>query len=389
MKLIPQTLVKDHWYRTLSELDCGSLEFVDPDGDVFKHMGSRPGPSARFQIHDWSVVQRAAARGDIGLGEDYIAGGWDTDDLEALITYFLVNFDQLEGYANGNILNRFLFVLLNTMVRRNSMSGSRRNIEAHYDVGNDFYALWLDETMTYSSALYRGRNENLSDAQRNKYGRILSKLERERGEILEIGCGWGGFAEQAADQGHHVTGVTISPSQHAFASRRLANRAEIRLDDYRNIGGRFGSIVSIEMFEAVGERYWPQYFSVVAERLKEGGRAVVQTILIRDELFSAYRRRSDFIRHYVFPGGMLPSLARFKDEAAKAGLKAVDVFSFGQDYARTLREWSVRMQEREKDILAQGRSRQFLRNWQFYLGMCAAAFAVGRTDVAQIELVRA
>jgi len=389
MTLVPQTLVKDHWYRTLSELACGSLEFVDPDGGVHSHVGGRPGPSARFEIHDWAVVQRAAARGDIGLGEDYIAGGWDTDDVEALITYFLVNFEHLEGYANGNFLNRFLFVLLNTMVRRNSMSGSRRNIEAHYDVGNDFYALWLDETMTYSSALYRDGGENLSDAQRNKYGRILSKLEQAKGEILEIGCGWGGFAEQASDRGCHVTGVTISPSQHEFASRRLANRAEIRLEDYRKIGGRFDSIVSIEMFEAVGERYWPQYFRVLGERLKDGGRAVIQTILIRDELFSDYRRRSDFIRHYVFPGGMLPSLSRFKDEAAKAGLKAVDVFSFGQDYARTLREWSARMQEREKDILAQGRNRQFMRNWQFYLGMCAAAFAVGRTDVAQIELVRA
>ena len=389
MTLVPQTLVKDHWYRTLSELACGSLEFVDPDGGVHTHVGGRPGPSARFEIHDWAVVQRAAARGDIGLGEDYIAGGWDTDDVEALITYFLVNFEHLEGYANGNFLNRFLFVLLNTMVRRNSMSGSRRNIEAHYDVGNDFYALWLDETMTYSSALYRDGGENLSDAQRNKYGRILSKLEQAKGEILEIGCGWGGFAEQASDRGCHVTGVTISPSQHEFASRRLANRAEIRLEDYRKIGGRFDSIVSIEMFEAVGERYWPQYFRVLGERLKDGGRAVIQTILIRDELFSDYRRRSDFIRHYVFPGGMLPSLSRFKDEAAKAGLKAVDVFSFGQDYARTLREWSARMQEREKDILAQGRNRQFMRNWQFYLGMCAAAFAVGRTDVAQIELVRA
>jgi len=389
MTLVPHTLVRDHWYRTLSELPCGSLEFVDPDGVVHKHVGGRPGPSARFQIHDWAVVQRAAARGDIGLGEDYIAGGWDTDDVEALITYFLVNFEHLEGYANGNFLNRFLFVLFNTMVRRNSMSGSRRNIEAHYDVGNDFYALWLDETMTYSSALYQRDGEDLSVAQRNKYERILSKLEKAKGEILEIGCGWGGFAEQASEQGRRVTGVTISPAQHAFASRRLADRAEIRLEDYRKIGGRFDSIVSIEMFEAVGERYWPQYFQVLGERLKDGGRAVIQTILIRDELFSGYRRRSDFIRHYVFPGGMLPSLARFKDEAAKAGLKAVDVFSFGEDYARTLREWSARMQAREKDILAQGRNRQFVRNWQFYLGMCAAAFAVGRTDVAQIELVRA
>jgi cyclopropane-fatty-acyl-phospholipid synthase len=370
-------------------MSCGTLEFVGPDGDTVTQSGRLPGPSARFQIHDWSVLQRAAARGDIGLGEDYIAGGWDTDDVEALITYFLLNFDKVEDYANGNLLNRLLFVLLNTMVRRNSLSGSKRNIEAHYDVGNDFYALWLDETMTYSSALYGSERCTLADAQRNKYARILSKLEPNRSDILEIGCGWGGFAEEAANDGRRVTGVTISPSQHAFASHRLSNRAEIRLEDYRKTGGRFDSIVSIEMFEAVGERYWPQYFNVVGERLKSGGRAVIQTILIRDELFAGYRRRSDFIRHYVFPGGMLPSLARFKEEAAGAGLKVVDVFSFGQDYAQTLRDWSSRMRQREKEILALGRSGQFLRNWQFYLGMCAAAFAVGRTDVAQIELVQA
>jgi cyclopropane-fatty-acyl-phospholipid synthase len=368
---------------------CGTIEFVGPDGETIVQKGSLPGPSARFHIHDWGVLQRALARGDIGLGEDYIAGGWDTDDIETLVAYFLLNFDRLEGYANGNFLNRVLFVLMNTMVRRNSLSGSKRNIEAHYDVGNDFYSLWLDETMTYSSALYGSSAATLADAQRNKYARILSRLGNARKDILEIGCGWGGFAEQAANADARVTGVTISPAQHAFASARLANRAEIRLEDYRKIGGRFDSVVSIEMFEAVGERYWPQYFNVLSERLKSGGRAVVQTILIRDELFSGYRRRSDFIRHYVFPGGMLPSLARFKDEAADAGLKVVDVFSFGQDYARTLRDWSARMREREKEILALGRDRKFLRNWQFYLGMCAAAFAVGRTDVAQIELVRA
>ena len=387
MTLIPATLVRDHWFRTLADMSCGTLEFVGPDGNVTTQNGRLPGPSVRFQVHDWSVLQRAAARGDIGLGEDYIAGGWDTDDVEALITYFLLNFDRLDDYANGNFLNRLLFVLLNTMVRRNSLSGSKRNIEAHYDVGNDFYALWLDETMTYSSALYGTEPGTLADAQRNKYARILSKLGKGRSDILEIGCGWGGFAEEAANAGRRVTGVTISPAQHAFASERLSNRAEIRLEDYRKIGGRFDSIVSIEMFEAVGERYWPQYFNVLSERLKSGGRAVIQTILIRDELFSGYRRRSDFIRHYVFPGGMLPSLARFKEEAADAGLKVAEVFSFGQDYAQTLRDWSSRMRARESEILALGRNKQFLRNWQFYLGMCAAAFAVGRTDVAQIELV--
>jgi len=389
MSLIPQTILRDRWIRTLSQMVCGTLVFVAPDGEEITQKGPLPGPTARFVMHDWSVLQRAATRGDIGLGEDYIAGGWDTDSVEALIAYFLLNFDALGDYANGNFLHRILFVLMNTVVRRNSESGSKRNIQAHYDVGNDFYALWLDESMTYSSALYSPTPNTLAAAQHNKYARILSKLEKQNRDILEIGCGWGGFAEEAVNAGRNLTGVTISPAQHGFASQRLSNRAEIRLEDYRKTKGRFDAIVSIEMFEAVGERYWPQYFGVVAERLKSGGRAVIQTILIRDELFGAYRTRSDFVRHYVFPGGMLPSLARFKEEAAGAGLKVVEVFSFGQDYARTLRDWSARMRAREQDIFAQGRDGKFLRNWEFYLGMCAAAFAVGRTDVAQIELVRA
>ncbi len=388
MSLVPHSLIKDRWIKALSQTACGSIVFVSPDGDALTFTGPRPGPRARFEIHEWEVLQRAAARGDIGLGEDYIAGAWDTDSIEALIAFLLLNLDQVEGYAHGNFLNRIFFVLLNSLVRRNSLSGSRRNIEAHYDVGNEFYALWLDETMTYSSALFGDGTRTLADAQRNKYGRILAKLDAPAKRLLEIGCGWGGFADVAAERGRHVTGVTISPSQYAFASQRLADRAEICLKDYRKVRGSFDAIVSIEMFEAVGERYWPQYFQVVAERLKTGGRAVIQTILIRDELFEGYRTRSDFIRHYVFPGGMLPSLARFTEEARKAGLRIADVFAFGQDYARTLREWSARMRAHEDVILGQGRDQPFLRNWQFYLGQCAAAFAVGRTDVAQIELVR-
>lgn len=388
MSLVPTSLIKDRWTKALSQTTCGSIVFVDPEGHETAFTGTEPGPHARFQIHEWDVLQRAAARGDIGMGEDYIAGAWDTDDVETLISFLLLNLDKVEDYAHGNVLNRAFFVLLNSIVRRNSLSGSRRNIEAHYDVGNDFYSLWLDETMTYSSALFGDQTAVLADAQRNKYARILSKLEKSAGRILEIGCGWGGFAEHAANQGGNVTGVTISPAQFAFATKRLADRAEIRLQDYRKVSGSFDAIVSIEMFEAVGERYWPQYFRVVAERLKSGGRAVIQTILIRDELFSGYRTRSDFIRHYVFPGGMLPSLARFTEEARKAGLKIADVFPFGHDYAKTLREWSTRMLARQDEILALGRDKSFLRNWQFYLGMCAAAFAVDRTTVAQIELVR-
>jgi cyclopropane-fatty-acyl-phospholipid synthase len=255
-------------------------------------------------------------------------------------------------------------------------------------VGNDFYRLWLDRSMTYSSALYDGTDE-LYRAQQNKYERILSRIQKPGASVLEIGCGWGGFAERAAASAHHVTGLTISPAQHAFAQKRLNGAADIRLEDYRSCKGRFDNIVSIEMFEAVGEHYWPQYFACVAERLKRGGRAVIQTITIRDDLFDGYRSRSDFVRHYVFPGGMLPSLARFREEAERAGLRFAGAFAFGRDYARTLRAWSERMQAKKDEIMALGHDESFLRNWQFYLGICAAAFQVERTDVVQVELVNA
>jgi cyclopropane-fatty-acyl-phospholipid synthase len=385
MSLVPQSILESRWRDALGRVEFGALTFVAPDGTVHIGKGARPGPEATFAISEWDVLSRVVARGDIGLGEDYIAGAWQTDDVEKLISFFLLNLDQFEGFAHGNFLNRLGFVLHNALVRRNSLSGSRRNIEAHYDVGNDFYSLWLDETMTYSSALF-GAAKTLAEAQRNKYGRILERLQKARGSILEIGCGWGGFAEEASRTSMDVTGLTISPSQYGFARNRLGSKADIRLQDYRKVEGTFDSIVSIEMFEAVGERYWSNYFRAVAERLREGGRAVIQTIVIRDELFAGYRSRSDFIRHYVFPGGMLPSFSRFREEAERAGLKVLDKFAFGQDYARTLREWSVQMKARESEIRALGHDTKFLRNWHFYLGICAAAFAVGRTDVLQVEL---
>jgi cyclopropane-fatty-acyl-phospholipid synthase len=273
-------------------------------------------------------------------------------------------------------------------VRRNSIAGSSRNIKAHYDVGNEFYELWLDRSMTYSSALYAGAC-GLEEAQQNKYHRILSKFDKRKSSVLEIGCGWGGFAERAAGENHAVTGLTISPAQHKFASERVRGAADIRLEDYRKSRGVFDIIVSIEMFEAVGEHYWPQFFAIVASRLRRGGRAVIQTITIQDRLFHSYRAHSDFVRHYVFPGGMLPSLTRFCEEAEKAGLKMADAFFFGKDYARTLREWSRQMQAKSSEIASLGHDDRFLRNWEFYLGLCAAAFGASRTDVVQIELVKA
>jgi len=388
MALIPASYIEKSWRKAISELEYGTLTFVAPNGEVTVCKGRNPGPEARFHIHEWDVLRRIMARGDIGLGEEYIAGTWDTDSVEKLVSLFLLNIDHFDNFSDGNWINRIGFVLHNALVRRNSISGSARNIKDHYDVGNDFYSLWLDPSMTYSSALYNGASD-LYRAQQNKYERILSRFDAPKASVLEIGCGWGGFAERAVADNHNVTGLTISPAQHKFATARLNGGADIRLEDYRRCKGTFDNIVSIEMFEAVGEHYWPAYFATVAERLKRGGRAVIQTITIQDELFAGYRTRSDFIRHYVFPGGMLPSLARFREEAERAGLKFAGAFGFGKDYARTLREWLGRMQAQESAIRALGHDQQFLRNWEFYLGICAATFEVARTDVVQVELVNA
>jgi cyclopropane-fatty-acyl-phospholipid synthase len=390
MTLIPNALIERKWRKAVQSIRIGTLEYTTPNGEHAVIRGTEPGPHGVFHIRDWDVLRRCIARGDVGLGESYIDGQWDCDDIESLVSLFLLNMDSFDGFADGNLFQRIGFVVLNALLRRNSVSGSSRNIQSHYDVGNDFYSLWLDPSMTYSSALFADGTDDLEAAQRRKYERILSRLADRRGSVLEIGCGWGGFAECATEAGRSVTGLTISPSQQRFAAERLKARdAEIRLEDYRKTKGTFDNIVSIEMFEAVGEHYWPQYFQVVAERLKRGGRAVIQTITIRDELFAGYRTRSDFIRHYVFPGGMLPSLARFREEAERAGLKVASSFAFGQDYAHTLRQWSGRMRQCSEDILALGHDNRFLRNWQFYLGICAATFAVARTDVVQIELAHA
>ncbi len=390
MSLIPLSWIVKRSLAALERVEYGVMHLVTPEGRTVTSRGAQPGPEVTWTLHEWEVVRRLLERGDIALGEDYIAGRWDVDSVENLLTFFLLNYHCFEPYGNGNWLSRMGYALFNRLIRQNSKEGSRKHIEAHYDVGNDFYKLWLDGTMTYSSALFsEGAGGTLEEAQRAKYQRILGRIDGAAGSVLEIGCGWGGFAEEASKDISRVTGLTLSPSQHAYATQRLGDKAEVRLQDYRDVRERFDAIVSIEMFEAVGERYWPVYFKTVADSLKRGGKAVIQTITMRDEDFDGYRRRSDFIRHYVFPGGMLPSLKRFREEAARAGLKCVDVFTFGQDYARTLREWLVRMEARRDEIRAMGYSEAFLRNWRFYLGLCAATFAVGRTNVMQVELQHA
>jgi cyclopropane-fatty-acyl-phospholipid synthase len=389
MRFVPRTLIIKGVLRTMRHLEFGSLHMTTPKGVTFSATGKRPGPHVRVILHDWAVIEHVVARGDIALGEDYVDGKWDCNNMEALITLFLMNYAHFEQYAHGSPFTRIGFRLYNRFIKRNSKAGSRKNIKSHYDVGNDFYRLWLDKSMTYSSALYGTDARQLEDAQSAKYQRILERIGSTALSVLEIGCGWGGFAEEASKNIRDITCLTISPSQHRYATDRLKDRAKVLLRDYRDIRSKFDAIVSIEMFEAVGEKYWPAYFKAVAANLKKGGKAIVQTITMHDDFFEDYRNRSDFIRHYVFPGGILPSSKRFTEEAEKAGLKCVEMFSFGPDYALTLREWLVRFDAKREEILALGYNEAFIRNWRFYLSFCAAAFAVGRTNVIQAELVHA
>ena len=384
-----QRIIRHMLFKTFEEgITKGSLELITPEGITQHFKGSAPGAHGIWQLHDWKVVEELASRGDIGLGETYSDGLWDSPDLDALFSVFIDNLDGLDRYAHGNLFSRLWFVLTNRVLRRNSVSGSSNNIRSHYDVGNEFYQLWLDPSMTYSSALYDG-TQSLEEAQEKKYQRILDQVDPARKNILEVGCGWGGFAEQAARQGHNLTGITISAEQHAFASKRMQNRADIKLQDYRHTGGTFDAIVSIEMFEAVGMQYWGTYFQTLKERMNRDGVAMVQAITVKDHAFDNYVRQSDYIRHYVFPGGMLPSLKRLKYAAGEAGLSCKDVFSFGQDYARTLRDWLVRFNNAEASIRALGHDTRFIRSWRLYLSMCAASFACERTSVMQVKLVHA
>jgi len=381
-----QRIIRHMLLKTFEEgIGIGTLELITPEGLKHRFQGGEPGAHGVWHIHDWKVVEALASRGDIGLGETYSDGLWDSPDLDTLFQVFIANIDALDRYAHGSIFSRLWFVLTNRLIRRNSVGGSSGNIRAHYDVGNEFYKLWLDPSMTYSSALYEGV-DSLEQAQAQKYQRILDRVGPERRNILEVGCGWGGFAEQAARKGHELTGITISQEQHAFAAKRLAGQADIRLQDYRHTGGKFDAIVSIEMFEAVGLQYWGTYFKTLKERMDKDGVAVVQAITVKDSAFDDYVTRSDYIRHYVFPGGLLPSEARFKEAAAQVGLTCKNVFTFGQDYARTLREWLTRFDSAIPAIRLLGHDDRFIRSWRLYLSMCAASFACGRTSVMQVEL---
>lgn len=391
----------------LEKMPHGVLEMRLPDGQLLHFSGSHHGQARPLHAHialsDWRALQRLLQAGDIGLAEGYIEGDWHTPDLSALLQLCIANRTHLERVVYGSWWGSLLHRLRHRG-RRNTRAGSARNIHAHYDLGNDFYKLWLDDTMNYSSAWFEGVADRsqvpLAQAQRAKLRRALRQAQVAPGSrVLEVGCGWGGLAELAADEfGAEVTGLTLSAAQLDWGQQRMARaglsgRVDLRLQDYRDVqpqsaGQAFDAVLSIEMFEAVGREYWGAYFDALRRCLKPGGWACVQTITIRDDLFERYVRSTDFIQQYIFPGGVLPSTQQFEAHAAAAGFAVTDKLAFGADYAETLRRWRAAFLAHQAQVRALGFDTRFMRIWEFYLAYCEAAFEQGNTDVVQYTLRR-
>jgi cyclopropane-fatty-acyl-phospholipid synthase len=373
--------------RALRRFEVGRLVVQMPSGERVELVSRTPGPDATVVLHRWRMTWRLMLSGDLGFAESYIDGDWSSPDLPALIEWAARNTSALGDGIRGLAVVRLANWLAHKW-RGNSRRGSRRNIVAHYDLGNDFYAAWLDAGMTYSSAIYREAGQSLEQAQDEKLARVLQLLRLDGGErVLEIGCGWGALAERLVrDAGCHVVGVTLSPSQLAYARARmdaagLAAHTDLRLQDYRDVQGRFDRIVSIEMLEAVGEAYWPVYFARLRESLAPGGIAVLQVISIEERRFEDYRRTPDFIQRHIFPGGMLPSVPALRDCIARAGLALESAEQFALSYAATLAEWRRRFHRAWPDLRAGAFDDAFGRKWDYYLAYCEAGFRAGAIDV--------
>lgn len=380
--------------RVLRALVIGRLTVQLPSGERVEHVAAHPGPHAILVLNSWRTVRRVLVGGHLAFADAYIEGMWDSPDLATLIEFFALNQDALGREIDPSRLSRFWNQLRHRM-RRNTKRGSRRNIVAHYDLGNAFYAAWLDRGMTYSSAIYAEPGLSLEAAQDAKIDKVMDALALEGGErVLEIGCGWGALAERLIrERDCAVTGLTLSPAQLAYANRRLeasrlAAKGDMRLQDYRDVQGSFDRIVSIEMLEAVGRQYWPIYFSTVKERLAETGVAVIQVITIAKNRFEDYQSTVDFIQRYIFPGGMLPSDEILRHEIDRAGLMLRSIENFGQSYALTLAEWRRRFLDAWPEIQTLGFDLRFKRMWEYYLSYCEAGFKSGILDVGLYTLSR-
>lgn len=376
-------------FAAAQDMGSGRLDFVLPDGRRFRAEGKKPGHVAELVIDNPDVFARLIREGDLGFCEAYLDGWWSTPDLQAFLDLIHTDNDDLyDGFPGMKLVRAY--EMLRFWLQSNSKRQARKNISYHYDLGNEFYGLWLDDTMTYSSALFTEDQQSLEAAQRAKYASMVDLMGVKPGDhVLEIGCGWGGFAEQAGKAGARVTALTISREQHEFASRRiheagLSERVEIRFQDYRDETGSYDRIASVEMFEAVGEEYWPVFFSKVKQVLKPGGTAGMQIITINDDAFPLYRKRPDFIQRYVFPGGMLPSPSELVRQGKAAGLAYIHERLFPQDYARTLAEWRERFHGAWERIVPLGFDMRFRKMWEFYLYYCEAGFRSEYIDVRQV-----
>ena len=374
------------------DMKNGRLDMVLPDGRIFRAEGAGQGPVAEIHIHNVDVFARLIREGDLGFSEAYLDGWWSTPDLQAFLDLVHAGNDDIyDGFLGLKIARayeRFRFWL-----QSNSKSQARKNISYHYDLGNDFYKLWLDDTMTYSSALFQTGQESLEAAQIAKYASMVDQMGAQPGDhVLEIGCGWGGFAEYAArERGLKVTGLTISREQHDYAVDRIAraglsDQVEIKMQYYRDETGLYDGIASIEMFEAVGEKYWPVYFKTLRDRLKPGRQATLQIITVQHRRWQIYRNTVDFIQKYIFPGGMLPSPVVLCEEVQKAGLEVAGSIEFGESYSQTLRRWYYTFNDRWDEVAALGFDDRFRRMWNFYLISCAATFHFRNCDVTQITV---
>ncbi|TNF69751.1 MAG: class I SAM-dependent methyltransferase [Gammaproteobacteria bacterium] len=383
-----EKMIKNKLLSSLEKTQYGEIHLQTPEGNFYHFKGQKPGQNCNIILEDWRTIANLNIKGDIGLAEDYRDGYIHTDNLTKLLLFGLENEAIFSGYIRGNFFYQQL-AKLSYLAKRNTIKGSRKNIYQHYDLGNQFYQLWLDETMTYSSAIFKSDRDTLAEAQKNKYDRILERIPSS-GNLLEIGCGWGGFLEQSAMKNNmQHKGITISEAQRSYANKRLGDSALISLEDYRIQKGQYEAIVSIEMLEAVGRAYWPIYFKKIKALLKSKGRAVIQSIVIDDALFKSYAKGADMIRTFIFPGGMLPSPTAMNQQLNLAQLKITDRFSFGQDYAKTLYCWLEKFKSQDASLISLGFDKRFQRLWQFYLAYCIAGFQSRRTDVVQWEITHA
>ncbi len=376
------------------KLEVGQITFKMPNGQAFAFGEEDSGMHASLEIKNYNTAMRIVKQGDIGFAEGYLAGEWETPDLTALLQVFAANAHIIKTIMDDKPIAKLIQRFFHWR-NRNTRSGSKRNIYAHYDLGNEFYQTWLDDTMTYSSALFTNAEQSLKDGQTQKYRELAQSIgATENSHVLEIGCGWGGFAEYAAKEiGCKLTGLTISKAQLEFAQKRifeagLNEKVDLRFQDYRDIDGKYDGIASIEMIEAVGEKYWPAYFTTLRDRMVEGGRAGIQMITIDEQHFDAYRSGPDFIQRYVFPGGMLPTPSAMKSLGNKFGLDCVNDLQFGKDYAKTLKIWQARFLENWPKLEPMGFDQRFKRLWKFYLSYCEAGFLQGNIDVRQMVFAK-